>query len=345
VRARAPDEVGYGGANLEMAEAGGANKAGGARARTGLAMSAPSEQDFQRLRVDREVALLRKFLAGVVLPPEAMIDLAHVLPPEVLANPPEAQPGYLKPYAHYAGLLGVTERQVKRLVSTGRHAVGAVDFPPFDEPEKFLAWWVRRMKTEPSPRVRAFAATGKKDPAPSSTAPGTATPGETGKTETPASTAPRFNLAAAGGFAESVRELRMTVAAAQLRLRTVMTAEPLDESLVASCNRAVREQLDLLRKSENDLFEFQQRRGELVPRTEVREDWRTLLAAMRQMRRRMEANVEATLATTGLFSPDQLQAVRAAVAEERSREDQLLRGSKFWRANPDDVSAASAVAA
>ena len=200
------------------------------------------------------------------------------------------------------------------------------------------------MRRDPSSRVLAFArpAAGALPAAESRDNVVTTTPSPplplTAKPETP------FDFNGAGGFEESVRELRAMVAAAQRRQRAAMSATPLDESLVSSCTRTVEKQLDLLRKAENDLFEFQRKRGELVPLIDIREDWRTLLAALRQMRRRMAGNISDELAKSSAFTAEQLERVRAAVESERSREDQLLRGSKFWR-RPDDVPAATAAAA
>lgn len=311
-------------------------------------MSAPTEDDLSRAGRAREAALLLRFLAGVLLATQEMAELRGVLPAEVLANPPEPSPEYAHPYSYYAAELSCGERNIKRLVAVGKPSVRGqpADFPPFDEPGKFLAWWDRRMGKEPGPHVRAFAAMAPEVPPAAETktaevaagSPATAPPAASsadGSPSPPALPPPAaplsFEFSGVGGFEESVRELRATVAAAQNRLRRAMSATPIDEGLVRSCTKAVQEQMDLLRKSENDLFAFQQKRGELVPRSEIREDWRTLLSALRRMRERMETNVESALAKSAAFTPDQVALVKSCVGAERAREDQLLRTSKFWR--------------
>ena len=306
-------------------------------------MSVPTEEDLSRASRAREAALLMRFLSGVLLGTPEMAELRDVLPAAVLANPPEPSPEYLHSYSHYAAALNCGERNIKRLVATGKPTIRGqpADFPPFDDRGKFLSWWQRHMGREPGPHVRAFvgaAATVEKPDAQAPPAePPPVPPKDEEKKKDAAPPPLAYEDAGAGGFEASVRELRSTVAAAQNRLRRAMVAVPLDEGLVASCNKAVQQQMDLLRKSENDLFEFQQKRGELVPKSEIREDWRTLLSALRRMRERMEANVESALAKTSQFTREQLALVKTAVGEERAREDQLLRTSKFWRASPDHV--------
>lgn len=311
-------------------------------------MNAPSAEDLARLNAEREVALLRKFVSGKRLAPEEMAGLSHLLPPAVLASPPDPVAEYRHTYAHYAPLLGVDVRQIKRYVQKGYEAKPSADFPPFDEPEHFVTWWRLHHRGEPAPGIVAFTATGKKAAAATQSAPGPEPAAAAKASASAEPTAPplRFDFTGAGGFEESVRELRITTAAAQARLRAAQQRDPLDEGLVKSCSGAVERQMDLLRKSENDLFEFQRRRGELVPRAEIREDWRTLLSALRQMRRRMADNIAADLLKSGKFAPEQIVLVKAAVETERAREDQLLRGSKFWRQpTPENAPADSSAAA
>lgn len=314
----------------------------------GAARSAEGEATVQHAR---EGELLRKWCSGRVLAPGEAAELARVLPPAVLADPPMPRAYYAHEYDHYAALLNCGVRNIKRYVALGREAKPEADFPPFDDPPKFLGWWERRMRRRPPADVLTFVRHGHTvgvvaaGSIPPPVTPAASVPSAAGRptASTPPADptkAPGFEDAGAGGFEQSVRALRATVASSQKRLRDAMARDPLDEGLVASCSRAVREQLDLLRKAENDLFTMQRDRGELIPRTEVREDWRTLLAALRQMRRRMADNTVATLSRLGLFSPEQLAHVAHAVETERDREDQLLRGSVHWRRS-EHVSPAS----
>lgn len=315
-------------------------------------MSAPDANELERVARGREAVLLLKFLSGLLLATPEMAELRGVLPADVLANPPDPQPDYRHPYAYYAKALNCGERNIKRLVAAGRPAQRGAppDFPPFDDKALFLSWWRRHMGRDPGAHVLAFVGAAAASAAPSDASPAGPDAAEKKPTADPKGAPPTptappmpFEFVGVGGFEGSVRELRSTVAAAQKRLRDAMMATPLNESLVASCNRTVREQLDLLRKSENDLFDFQQKRGELVPKSEIREDWRTLLSALRRMRERMENNIATALAVTTQFSPEQIALVKTAVGAERAREDQLLRTSKFWRRGSDNVSPEPAV--
>lgn len=303
----------------------------------------------------RCAALLRRWTSGKKLTPPEMSEIQHLLPPGILANPPAASTSYRHAYDFYATALGCDVRNIKRYVQIGRAISPEPELPPFDDPPAFLGWWQRRMKHAPNERVLAYArsatppagsASATSDAARSATstsatadASRSTTPVAASGATPPAGTPPApplgFAFAGVGGFENSVIELRATTAAAQDRLRRAMNAIPHDESLVTSCTTAVSKQLELLRKAENDLFDMQQKRGELLPRTEVREDWRTLLAALRQMRERMADNIVAHLSTLAAFTPEALSHVRAAVLSERLREDQLLRGSVHWRQSPD----------
>jgi hypothetical protein len=312
-------------------------------------VSAPTAEGLERIRADREAGLLRQFAYGRRLAMEEMSVLQHLLPVDILSNPPAPTVEYLHAYAHYASLLKCDVRQIKRYVQIGREAKPQADFPPLDRAGDFPSWWRRHHKGQPSPAILAFAATAKPaappvPPAaasvPAAAAPSGATVPGADLTAEPIA----FDLSGVGGFEASVRELRATAAAAQIRLRRAMGANPINEELVSSYSRAVEKQIDLLRKAENDLFDFQKQRGELVSRTEVREDWRTLIAGLRQMRRRMRGNVVDTLLKTGKFSPELVQLVGAAIEEERAREEKLLCGSVFWRRTPDHASADTAAA-
>lgn len=323
----------------------------------------PTSEQLVHIKRAREAALLRRWTSGRKLTPAEMSEIQHLLPPGLLANPPIPDPAYQHRYGHYATALDCDVRNIKRYVRIGREAKPEPDLPPFDDPPRFLDWWRKHMKHEPNERVLAYArvssaGNGAASATPSPTGSASAIPGATAAGGTPPPGAPQsgarsgkeeaerevlgFTFGGVGGFEASVIELRATTKATQTRLRTAMTAVPLDEGLVATCTLAVSKQLDLLRKAENDLFEMQQKRGELIPRTEVREDWRVLLAAMRQMRERQAANVVAALSIGGAFTPEMLEQVRAAVNAERLREDQLLRGSMFWRQSPDASSRTAA---
>lgn len=282
-----------------------------------------------------------------------MAEIQHLLPAGLLAHPPAASTSYRHSYDFYATALGCDVRNIKRYVRIGRAVSPEPELPPLDDPPAFLGWWQRRMKHAPNERVLAYARTGAgsssavsdavRSSSPSAaTAAGAALsalplPAPTPPASATSPSAPPlgFAFAGVGGFEASVIELRATTAAAQDRLRRAMNATPHDESLVTSCTSAVSKQLELLRKAENDLFDMQQKRGELLPRSEVREDWRTLLAAFRQMRERMADNIVGALSTRGTFTPESLDHVRTAVLAERLREDQLLRGSVHWRQSSD----------
>lgn len=227
---------------------------------------------------------------------------------------------YKRSIRDYAPFLGMDARNLTRYVTRGKK-LGEI--PPLDNPPAMLDWWSKHIKRQAPEGVLQYAS--RPPPFSDNRAPDAAK-----KTVPPAAPVP-FDFQGPGGFSESVRELRMTVAAGQARLRRAMQADILNEGLIASCQRGVREGMELLRKSENDLFDLQRKRSELLVRAEVIDDWRTLLAGLRQMRRRMGDNIGAILATNGGFTPEQIEMVRSAVAQEREREDQLLRGAKHWR--------------
>jgi hypothetical protein len=151
-----------------------------------------------------------------------MAELQHLLPPVVLANPPDARADYRHEYAHYAAQLGCDVRNIKLYVAVGRGVKPDPDLPPFDSPPDFLLWWRRRMSRPPSEKVLAFARS-VAAPGPSASAtPPPPLPPAAGAPPPPAEpkAAPlAFDLTGAGGFEASVRELRATVAAAQRRLR------------------------------------------------------------------------------------------------------------------------------
>lgn len=323
-----------------------------------------SENQQHEERGRRCAAFLRRWTSGKKLTRTEMSEIQHLLPPGILATPPSASTSYRHRYDFYATALSCHVRNIKRYVQIGRAISPEPELPPFDDPPAFLGWWQRRMKHAPNERVLAYArsvatapagssasaasdavrsSTSSSDsaqsPPPSSTstvsAPASSPPLSTTPPMPPSAPPLGFAFAGVGGFEASVIELRATTAAAQDRLRRAMNATPHDESLVTSCTTAVSKQLELLRKAENDLFDMQQKRGELLPRSEVREDWRTLLAALRQMRERMADNVVASLSTLAAFTPEALVHVRTAVIAERLREDQLLRGSVHWRQSSD----------
>ena len=292
-----------------------------------------SEEQTEYARAhSREVVLLRRFMAGERLPTAESAELAHLLSASVLANPPRARAAYTHELEHYAGKIGVAVRTLKRWISIGKDSQPR-ELPPLDDPPALLAWWNRMqargiLKQRPSQGLLHYGQPTARS------APSHPSLEQTGiKLEQAAPTAAPYTFSSTpGGLEESVEELRKTVWSTQERLRTAMLTG-LDEGLISSLQRSVEKGLDLLRKAEVGIFEMQKKRGDLVPLKEVREDWSTLLMSQKMMRARMVDNVCSALA--GDLSPAHLELVRSAVALERTREEQLLRGAKHWKEAAD----------
>lgn len=290
------------------------------------------------------VALLRRFLVGEKLPSAERAPLESLLPASVLDAPPRPRADYRHELGHYSAAITCNVRTVKRWIAIGKSA-NPPALPPLDEPAKMLSWWERLqaaglikhrvpqvvidysrtsawMDTTAAKRAAQEAA----ESAEASKLPSPPPP-----VEKKQGSVKEYDFAniTAGGLSESVQHLRVTLAATQLRLKNAMMASPVDEGLVSSLTRAVEKGVDLLRKAESDLFDIQKKRGDLVSIADVREDWATLLMSLRMMRDRMIDNICRELA--GVFTPDQVVGIRAAITREREREDKLLRGAKHWK--------------
>lgn len=309
----------------------------------------PTLEQLQNIKRSREALLIRKWTGGQALSREEMSEIAHILPPGLLAQPPEPRARYLHDYAHYAAALGYDVRNIKRLVSVGKKARL---LPPLDAPAQFPEWWERmrhlghlkqqvpqRLVDAASKALAAAPATPPIVPVEDKSAPSqnSSTPPPAAGAPPPPPTAPpttRIDFASieAIGLEGAVRELQLQLSAAQIELRKAREAG-LEEITITRRQKAFDATLDSLRKSEKALQDLQIARGDLAPVADFRRDLITIATTLRGMLRRRADNICAALADT--LTSEQLGLVRAAIEAEGQREQTLLRSARHWKTPAD----------
>lgn len=315
-----------------------------------LNKQSPTPADLVAVKAAREVALLRRWMAGEVLPTSEMAELVHVLPASVLANPPA--PENSKSIDDYAREIGASRRTIFRWQQIGRDAK---DWCPLDKPSRMLDWWGRNMGKRPPAyliawveRPREAVTVPPAAPSGGASAPDAALPSlaKPGQPPLPRE-AQSINLSALGGFGldSAVAILRQTVEARSLALATAYLST--DDSAQQRAQAKFDEAVEELRKAEKALLDIQKARGDLAPKSEFTADLVTLATALRGMHARMPDNVVAELRKSGVvFTEEQLAAIRTAIASTRAVEQHLLRNARHWRAHVDgEVTPALAPAA
>jgi hypothetical protein len=251
-----------------------------------------------------------------------MAEVAHILPAEVLGNPPD--PVLAKGAEDYAAEIGTTKRTIYRWLDLGRQKK---DMPPLDEPGLMLAWWSRNMKNQAPANLTEWV-TRKKVPvagiglgsSPASSAGVGAPPAQPDR--------PSIDMQKLGGHGleAAVHTLRQNVEAISQLLGDALN-DPNDQKLELY-QRRFEGAVDQLRKAEASLISLQKARGDLAPRSEFRSDLHTLLAGLRGMMRRRADNV--CNALVGHLTADQLGLVRAAIVANGALDEQHLRTARAW---------------
>lgn len=306
--------------------------------------AAPTLADLGRVKLSRQAALIRRWAGGSILSAEEMADVAHVLPPAVLADPPRPRPKYLHEYDYYAAQLGYHVRNIKHWVTLGCREARLP--PPLDDAEALVGWWERmralgHLKQQVPQRIldyahkaqaaAAAAAAASSHPAGklSVPAPAPAAPGATpAPTSAPGTARVKLDELQAVGLAGAVAELSVQLAAAQKLLRESRETG-MDEITINRRQKAFDSILDSLRKTEDSWHKLQEARGELAPVSDFRRDLLTIATTLRGMMRRRADNVCAALA--GALSVEQLALVRSAIEKEGAREQALLRSARHWQ--------------
>lgn len=302
----------------------------------------PTLAQLQEIKRVREGQLLRKWTSGQALSREEMAEVAHILPPEILAKPPTPRARYRHDYAYYAAAIGYDVRNIKRLVAIGKEARA---LPPLDDPAQLPEWWERMrilgLLKQHAPQRLVDAATkalgnqppapAAADPAPSSSA--ATPPAGPASSPPPAPAQPPttkidFAQIEAIGLEGAVRELQLQLSATQIELRRARELG-MEEVTINRRQKAFDATLDSLRKSEKALQDLQIARGDLAPVADFRRDLITIATTLRGMMRRRADNICTALAAT--LSSEQLGLVRAAIEAEGEREQTLLRSARNWK--------------
>lgn len=262
-----------------------------------------------------------------------MAEIVHVLPSEVLANPPE--PELKRPADEYAAELGTSRRTVFRWLELGRKNR---DHCPLHDPALMLGWWARNMthktpdylaqwvsRTKSAPAVTVPGAAGK-SPAGSGAAAGAKSQGEQ-----PDRAAIDMKGLAGHGLDHAVVILRQNVEATA-RLMSGAFSDPNDQNLAHYQSR-FEDAVEQLRKAEQSQIALQKARGDLAPRSEFRSDLVNLLLGLRGMMRRSADNLCAAFAHD--LPPEQLGKLRAALLAEAQRYEKQFRTARFWQEVPD----------
>lgn len=292
----------------------------------------PTAAHLVALRSAREAELLLQFCDGKVLGAEEMAEVAHILPPEVLANPPA--PELVRAPEAYAAEIGTSKRTVFRWLELGRKNK---DHCPVDDPAQMLGWWARNMTHKVPDYVSEWVARAKTIPRAQ-----VATNSRTAHARVGAGALPDpkgaqpdrlaidINKLGGQGLESSVLILKQIVEANGQLLASAFN-DPNDSSLAHYQSR-YEKSVEMLRKADQSLLALQKARGDLAPRGEYRNDLVNLLVGLRGMLRRRADNVCAKLSTS--LSPEQLGLVRAALVAEAARDEKLLRTSRFWIEEP-----------
>lgn len=324
----------------------------------------PTREQLDQLRLAREGVILRKWTAGIVLSPEEMSVVAHVLPASILANPPAPRLSYRHDYQFYADAIGFDVRNIKRLVAKGKAARSPC---PLDEPWKLQPWWdelrERGFLTMRCSQKLADYSAANPPPAASSpdlqaTPASTATPGAASSSPSAAATAITASSAAGSGAAAGagtppaptgrkvdfggLSSVGIESAVAELRIQLSANREALREAQVLGENDVIvsrrkkhfEDTLDSLMRTEVALQKLMEARGDLAPVSEFRADLAVILTTLRTMMRKRAANVVSRLTGLG-FTAEQLTQIRAALDAEAAREEVQFRSARHWRRAPD----------
>lgn len=303
---------------------------------------APTAESLSALKRASEVALLRRWLSGELLPQSDMAALMHVLPAEVLANPPS--PDYPESADAYALQMGVSRRTIFRWIATGRDKRARC---PLDRPSDMVAWferlhgrrapdeltaWVAKRSNQAPPIIAQLPLPPAGAGSPPSTEPGVP----------PAREAIDMNALAGTGLEGAIAVLKQQVAANASLLANAYN-DPSDDALTHYQSR-FEKSVEQLRKAEKSALELAKARGDLAPRSEFRSDLMKLSIGLRGMHRRMVDNVVTELKrvrAAGELAMDEaafellLGHVSKAVESVRGRELTQLRSARHWQQMPD----------
>jgi hypothetical protein len=283
---------------------------------------------------------LRKFADGRPLAEMEQAELAHLLPAEVLSDPPPLRVEYLREAPEYAAAIGVHKRSVYRWIDAG---IEARDPCPLDQPGEILAWWARLMSKSAPEYLVKWAANQSAPGAGEGSRPADGKPAakkeDADDTRQPERQAIDITRLSGMGLEASVQLLRQTVEA-NAKLLAAALNDPNDDAL-AHYQPRYEKSVEQLRKAETALFQFQKLRGDLAPRSEFRADLVAIMTGLRGMMRRRANNVAAAarLALVQLKLPDAtiatvLGVVQTAVEVEGRREEAQLRSAKNWKILP-----------
>lgn len=292
----------------------------------------PTDEHLAAMRRAREAELIVRFCEGKVLAAVEMAEIGHILPVEVMANPPAHV--LVKPAQAYAAELGTTHRTIYRWLDIGRKNRDPV---PLDEPAQMLGWWARNMSHKVPDylndwvsRVRSTVIATVQGASNVASA-GAGAAGEKGRAAQPDRAAIDMTSLAGHGLEAAVQVLRQNVEATSKLLATAFN-DPNDQRLAHNQSR-FEAAVDQLRKAEGSLLALHKSRGDLAPRSEFRSDLVTLMIGLRGMCRRRADNICSLMADKLL--PEQLGTLRAALVAEGQRDEKLLRTSRFWQVGPD----------
>lgn len=204
------------------------------------------------------------------------------------------------PLKHYAAVYGYAAegdaKTIKRFVKKGKEAQPRPDLPPLDDPAQMPAWWRRNFPNrEVPPGIRraasavhyVAAAVVPEIPPPVAPADSSSSPPPIAVVS-PLSPPPASSSAPTSrnvlDFAGQVDELRKVASDHLAELKKLSAEEmpativdPVDQAKwgqakaekIASAQKTLTSSLEILRKSENNLVQWQQAHGELWNRAEV----------------------------------------------------------------------------
>lgn len=206
-------------------------------------------------------------------------------------------------YLHeYVPIYGRTVRVIKRWIEIGRAAKPTPELPPLDDPEAMLTWWPRHMKWKVPDELLAAAATAKgrrasaatpSQPTPkgAATPPATPTP-EVKAPALPASSAPPpppppdrplvpadFGSVEELTLSEILTSHRQTISFL-IRSQRAEAEKGYNADSFARFQNAIERTTELIRKTEASLESIRVKRGELVPKGDVRDELQRVHTAM-----------------------------------------------------------------
>lgn len=208
-----------------------------------------------------------------------------------------------KNQTEYAATYNTKTRTIKRWVSIGKTKK---DPTPLDNPQEMVKWWTRNMKQRVPDNLLALA-----------------------KADSPTDIPKEpVNMEGVRGLDifENVQDLRVTLAKNKRLLDDAYNDT--DDSVISLRQRNYEKCLELLRKCEQTVTEIQIQRGELVLIANVQQDLNSLMQGLRVMRNSMVKQLATKLSE---LPKSIIETVQNAVEQLRSKEDDLLRKSKYWK--------------